>query len=205
MIELLIAVLLLSIGIFAMAATLDGSRKVSNTAERVQAASAVGEQALEQAMSLPYRNVAMRCNPAGSAPAPACPSSAGWGSTGTNALYRGATGVSDPMVVDQTRGSLVLDASGTAISDIPTDWRDARTGTRGKIYRFVTCRGSSNPANCQNAAGAGSAEKRITIAVTVANGDPRNPILFHSLLTDPTLGKTTGVTPSPCLGTGVCQ
>ena len=202
MIELLITMLLLSVGIFALAATLDSSRNLTSTAERVQAASSIGEQALEQAVSLPYKNVVMRCNPAGGSPACA---SAAWGTTGTNALYRGSTGVSDPIVVDAARGNLVTDASGNPVADIPTNWRDARTGARGKIYRFVTCRGSSTATDCHNASGTGAAEKRVTVAVTVTNGPPDRPILFHSLLTDPTLGKTTGVTASPCLGTGVCQ
>lgn len=185
LVELLIAILVLAIGIFALASTLDGSRAVGNTSERVTAASAVAQRQMEQVSARLYRfatlgmSSALTFQSGHQVRAFVCGVNPG----DTNATFRwdftscpGTAPFGDEQYV-------------VAGGINPTvDWTDARTGARGQIYTIITwvdddCPDAPrvNTAACTNA----KDYKRITVAVTVTNGAPRRPIILSTIAADP--------------------
>ena len=206
LIEVLAAIVLLTGGILALAATLDRSRELTNTSEKQVAGTHVAEQALDEILARPYEAIAVTCDPRIVSPAPAnaCAAAARY-SQATSTAYRSSaamaanSGAGEPMVVEPDDTSDVDDPVGQ-VSHVPTDWFDARTGARGKIYRFVSCAGDPSDANrCLS----GAAYKRVVVAVDFVKGDPRRPVLLNTFVVDPRLGKTSAAGP-PC-GTGTCQ
>jgi len=189
LIELLFAMMLLAIGIFALAATLDGARDVTTTAERTEAATHAGERALDEVLGRPLDAIAMSCDPRATATVSRCTTTY---PQAVDAVYRGQQSLSrnEEMVVSTTAGKVTARET----------WQDARTGDRGHVYRFVTCAGApSTPADCLE----GSAVKRVVVAVTLDRGDIRRPILLSTFVTDPA-GGDPSATGSPCT-TGSCQ
>jgi prepilin-type N-terminal cleavage/methylation domain-containing protein len=193
LVELLVGMLILVIGILGLTEALDHSRSLATSAEHLTAVTDVAEQAIEEMSSLPYTATALPCDPRPAPTSPAATRCATTNTESTSVLYRGTDGLAEALVVDAARSTFAA---------LPTDWSDARTGTRGKIYRFVTCTDAALLSNCT----LGTSPKRITVAATVTQGSPRpeRPVILETLMTDPTLGDPS-VPGSPCAGTGICQ
>ena len=186
--ELLIAILLLSIAIIALVTTFDSSRRVVDSAERTEEATRVAQDAIEAASGRPYTNIALPCNPTLASGTGACVGGA-WANV-ASASYRGTVGANEPLVVDTANGRL---------QSQPQPWYDSRSSTlkRGDVYTFVTC-ANGTAAECM----AGTAHKRIVVAVTLSKGPPNRPILLSTLAVDPRSGTGRGT--SPCTQ-GECQ
>lgn len=198
LIELLIAILLLAIGIIGLVSTLDGSRDLSNNAERLGVATAVAERFIERYSSRQYRY-----NEVGLTAAPTAAADTG----DPNANYPDIKlcGTTTSYRWDQTDCPSVAPLGDTLITggDFPPTqaWTDARTGARGLVHTYVTrvnnaCPDAPRTSGCADQATPDY--KRITIAVSIRNGPPDRPIVLTTLLADPN-GLPAGQFPNPYL------
>src|SRR6185503_16179173 len=132
-IEVLLAVMITSVGIVSLVGTLDISRRVTTFSEMKEAASHVAEQKIEEMRALDYAALALDGN--------VVPSSSGDMSNPAYYLQSGGTKykwdqntnapaghIAEPLVIDATNG----DVESTAEA-----WSDGRI--HGQIYRYVTC------------------------------------------------------------------
>lgn len=188
-IELLLAVMLTSVGIISLIGTLDVSRRVTSMSEMKESASHIAEQEVEQLRTLKYDNVGLDAAPASSTN----PKNPGFylGTSGTYTTYR----------FDQNTGGasaeyLDVDATKGKVGAAATAWSDGRLS--GSIYRYVTWVDdatvppykSSCPQNTGGVATPADTDcfdyKRITVAVTVNNKfGPQKPILVSALIANP--------------------
>lgn len=172
-VEVLVAMVLLAVGVLAMITTFDSSRDLVSTGEQSGIAAHQGELAIEKALSLDYKQIALATTPAHSS----TPSSPDYYANvgGTYQWDQSASPrPADPVVVDAVNGQL------THVST----WNDGQSRLSGSIYRYVTWIDDPQIAGTQDA-------KRITIAVTVDNNGPkglRNPVLVSTIAIDPQAG-----------------
>jgi hypothetical protein len=188
-IELLLAVMVCSIGVISLVGTLDVSRRVTSYSEMKEAASHIAEQKMEELRALDYGEVALDGN--------VVPSSSSDPDSPAYFLESGATAYRwdqrDDAPAGNTAEPLVIDATDGEVPAIAADWSDGRI--RGKIYRYVTC-ASAAAEDCDQGPET-SAYKRIIVAVTVENAmGPENPILVSTLVSDPDLANGEGSNPT---------
>ena len=151
-VEVMVAALVLAIGVLATMNVVLGSRDLTTTSEKLEAASHVAEKELEWMQSLTWNAQMHKANPA-SGPAP----------------YTVSAGVfqwpSDAI------GTIAIHADG-AVPLAAETWSDGRLS--GSVYRFVSW---VNDACCP----ATQDYKRLTVVVTV-NGRPRldNPVVLST-------------------------
>jgi prepilin-type N-terminal cleavage/methylation domain-containing protein len=193
LVELLIAMLLLAIGVFALVSTIDGSRALSNVGQRLSAASDVAERTMEQYNDKQYRysDLALTGDITSNGDAAdqfVCTPNA----LGEPHTYRwdqttcpGTSPYGDPLVVNGTTiaGTTV---SGGVISPTPQSWFDARSGARGLIHTYITwvndsCSDAPLTGTCAEA----TDYKRVTVAVTTTNGPPKKPVIITDIVADP--------------------
>ena len=191
-IEVLLAVMITSVGIVSLVGTLDVSRRVTTFSEMKEAASHVAEQKMEEIRALDYGELALDGN--------VVPSSSGDASNPAHYLESGGTKyrwdqkenapashVAEPLVIDATDGQVESTAE---------EWTDGRI--HGQIYRYVTC--ATTAAGTAEACDSGpdtSAYKRIIVAVTVENAmGPESPIMASTLVSDPDLANGEGSNPT---------
>ena len=181
LIEVLIAMLLISLAVMALMSTFDGSRRTTDTAEAQGAATEVGEREVERILSLGYNAIALRSSPSSSLD-PRNPDF--YVTSSSPAAYQwdqsaGATGT-EPFVVDSVGGG---------VDHLAGTWGNSKVG--GRIYDYVTwiddactfCGSASDRAITQD-------YKRITVAVTTNAPNPlHNPILISTIAVDPTAKK----------------
>ena len=188
-IELLLAILISTVGVVSLVGTLDVSRRVTSYSEMKEAASHVAEQKMEELRALDYGELALDGNVA--------PSSSS--DTNNPAYYLQAGGTS--YVWDQRENApashgaepLVIDATDGEVESIAESWDDGRL--HGMIYRYVTC-ASDLADDCDQGADT-SAYKRIIVAVTVENPfGPQKPIMVSTLVSDPDLANGEGSDPT---------
>jgi len=184
-IEILLAVMITSVGIVSLVGTLDISRRVTTFSEMKEAASHVAEQKIEEMRALDYAALALDGN--------VVPSSSGDMSNPAYYLQSGGTKykwdqntnapaghIAEPLVIDATNG----DVESTAQA-----WSDGRI--HGQIYRYVTCAttATGTAADCDSGPDT-SAYKRVIVAVTVENAmGPERPIMASTLVGDPDLAN----------------
>ena len=172
-VELLLAVLISSVGVISMIGTFDLSRRVTSYSEMKEAASHVAEQTMEELRTVDYGELALNGTPV--------PSSA----TDPNdpPYYIGAGGASyRPDYNSTSTEPLVIDAAGGTVPAAAEAWSDGRIG--GQIYRYVTC-ASAAVEDCDQGPDT-SAYKRVTVAVTVDTSlGPQKPILLSTLVGNP--------------------
>ena len=198
LVEVLIAILLLSIAIIGTAATLDNTRKLTNTSEREEAAVNIAQREIELIRGLPYPALALTTNPpnSGSANNPnfyvdasVTPRTYDWDQAGTDATP-------EPLRVNGVNG-----VTGGRVVTGPSDWTDDRGRVRGQVYRYITEVNTTCPdtGNTQDFCSGTSDYRRITVAVTVAGGlDPKKPIVLSSLYI-PDDARAPALGPPPCL------
>lgn len=187
LIELLAAMVVLTIGIVALAGTLDGSRSLANTSERLTAASAVAERQLEtvlgRSQSGVYSTLGMQAPLVADSTHEVLRFVCGVNTGDTRASFR----------FDQTTcpstspfgEEMVIAASGGVDEEVP--WSDARTGARGNIYTVIT-EVDDDCADAPRASAACDEEdlRRVTVMVTTTNGAPDRPVVVSTLVPNST-------------------
>jgi prepilin-type N-terminal cleavage/methylation domain-containing protein len=142
-VEVMVAALVLAVGVLATTNVVLGSRDLTTTSEKLEAASHVAEKELEALQSLQWTAQAHAATPA-SGPAPY---------TVASGVFQWPTGATGAAVVNA--GGLVPNAA--------TSWSDGRQS--GSVYRFVSW------VNDASTASVTQDYKRLTVVVTI-NGRP---------------------------------
>jgi len=189
-IELLLAVMVGSVGIISMIGTFDVSRRVTSFSEMKEAAAHVAEQKMEELRAMPYGDLALNGDPVPSGSTDEQDPAYHLGVDGTGAkTYRwsqdedAAAGHTEPLVIDPVDGKVAATAE---------SWTDGRT--KGKIHRYVTC-AAATIEECDQGPDT-SAFKRITVAVTVENAlGPQNPMIVSTIVGNPETANTAGPNP----------
>jgi prepilin-type N-terminal cleavage/methylation domain-containing protein len=173
--ELLMTCALVAVGLVALTGTLDHSRDLVNTTEKIETANHQAELEIERLLSLPYATLALRTTPTNSTD-PKDPN------------YYVTNGPPATFQWDQTGGGqssqLVVDTVNGAINPIRSNWTDAETRLSGTISRYVTWTNDlCEQPSCEPAE---QRARRITVAVTVGGSDPlRKPIMISTIKSDP--------------------
>ena len=193
-IEILLAILISSVGVLSLVGTLDVSRRVTSFSEMKEAASHVAEQKMEELRALDYGELALEGN--------VVPSSSSDPHEPAHYLQSGGTSYlwdqRDDAPASHTAEPLVIDATDGKVESVAEAWDDGRL--HGKVYRYVTC-ASDVADDCDQGADT-SAYKRIIVAVTVENHlGPQKPIIVSTLVSDPDLANGEGSNPSEDPGT----
>lgn len=175
LIEILVAIMLLSVAVIALMGSFDHSRTTTNTAEAQGAAVQVAEQHLEQIASLDYAQIGLVSAPASELD-PSHPNY--WVTNSSPAEYRW-----DP----SSTGTEPLVTGGTVENDRGT-WGSARLG--GRVYAYVTWvddTACTAPHCTATDAAVGEDYKRITVAVAVDPPNPlsRRPVVVSTIVSDP--------------------
>ena len=184
-VELLLAVLIGSVGVISLIGTFDVSRRVTSYSEMKEAASHVAEQKAEELRALDYGELALNGSPApaSSSDADDPPYYLSGSSYRWNQKSDAPAGHTEPLFIDATDGEV----SATAES-----WSDGRLS--GKVYRYITC-AATTAAACDEGPNT-SAYKRVTVAVTVENAlGPQKPILVQTLVGNPDNANGVGSNP----------
>jgi Tfp pilus assembly protein PilE len=189
-IELMLAVIVGTVGVVSLIATFDVSRRVTSFSEMKEAASHVAEQNIEEMLAVDYGKLALKGNPTpASSTDPNNPAYyLGVNGTGAktfrwNQKANAPAGHTEPLVIDATNGAVPAAAEA---------WSDGRL--RGSIHRYVTCAAAAVTA-CEQGP-ATSAYKRLTVAVTVDNAfGPEKAILVSTLVGNPEAQNGEGANP----------
>ena len=193
-IELLIAMMICSVGVVSVVGTLDVSRRVTTYSEMKEAASHVAEQKMEEMRTLDYGELALDGN--------VVPSSSSDPKNPAYYLEGGGTSYvwdqRDDAPQSHTAEPLVIDATEGKVESTAEAWDVGRV--RGQIHRYVTC-ASAAADDCDQGAET-SAYKRIIVAITVENAaGPDKPIMLSTLIGDPDLANGEGSNPTESPGT----
>ena len=184
-VELLLAILIGSVGVISLIGTFDVSRRVTSYSEMKEAAAHVAEQKMEELRALDYGELALNGSPSpGSSSDPKNPA---YYVSGTSYRWNqkpdAPTGHTEPLVIDATDGEVAAAAE---------SWSDGRL--HGKVYRYVTCAAAAAD-DCDQGSDT-SGYKRVTVAVTVENSlGPQKPILVQTVVSDPNLAHGEGANP----------
>ena len=186
-IELLLAVLISSVGVISLIGTFDVSRRVTTYSEMKEAASHVAEQTMEELRALDYSELALN-----GAPVPTTssdPNDAAYYVGGGGTTYRWNQSADAP---DGHTEPLVIDAVDGQVPAAAEAWSDGRIG--GQIHRYVTC-AAATVEECDQGPDT-SAYRRITVAVTVDNAlGPQKPILLSTVVGNPETANGEGSNP----------
>ena len=186
-VELLLAVLIASVGVISLIGTFDVSRRVTSYSEMKEAASHIAEQTMEEMRALEYGELALNGSPV---PATSTdPDNPAYYVGGGGTTYRwnqkadAPAGHTEPLVIDAVDG---------VVASAAEAWSDGRIG--GQIHRYVTC-AAADAADCDQGPDT-SATKRITVAVTVENTlGPDKPILVSTVIGNPETANGEGSNP----------
>jgi prepilin-type N-terminal cleavage/methylation domain-containing protein len=187
LIELMFALLVLLIGVFALVMGFDSSRKLSLVSERHATMAHVARREIERVQSIAYSQIAL--NRILSSPAQSSPSHS---TDSANPDYYVTT--ASPAALQWDRASptstetIVLDTAAGSVLPVQ-DWSEGNLS--GQIYDFVTW--SSDP-HCGHGCPASQNYKRISVAVTMAGGLQPNPVWVSSVISDPNAAPAGGPT-----------
>ena len=174
LVELMVAVMIMTVGLLALVGTLDSSQALTAVSERKEAVAHVAEREVEQILSLPYSQVGL------TVPLPTRS-----GDPDNPDFY--LTTASPPKFQwnrnDATKTEDLVTGGTLAASSA---WTSGRIS--GTVHRYVT---QVADADCRPVAScAGGAYKRVTVAVRVNGGQPRRPSVASALVVDPNDGPT---------------
>jgi type II secretory pathway pseudopilin PulG len=171
-VEVVVAVLLLSVGILATVSVLDGSRNLTAVAQKENTAAQVGQQEMERLLGLGYAKIGLTSTPIRSSD-PANPNFY----VTTGGLFQW----------DRTTATRTESFCGPAncpggLVGPPEDWS---AGTlKGQIHRYVTW-SDDLCANCPTT----TDYKRVTVVLTMAGPNaPKRPIVVSTIVADPNAG-----------------
>jgi prepilin-type N-terminal cleavage/methylation domain-containing protein len=165
LIELLVAILLTTVGVMAIVSTFDYSRKLVTTAEKNEVIAHKAEAEMEKVLAIQYDKIALTAAPSASTN----PDNPDYYLSGTS--YRWDQGTTGPQS-DQ----LVIDSANGAVTHV-SNWDDQVVRLSGSVYRYVT----QVPGSSGNA-------KRVTIVVTVNGRDLKKGVMVSSIVTNPDAG-----------------
>jgi Tfp pilus assembly protein PilV len=217
-IEVLVAVLVLTVGMITLLSAFDPARRLGTQAEERQAVSARADRELQRVQSLPWAQIALKATPTVNAGATAKDPTfyisngpcVGTGPTSTPCYqWDWSTATSkEALVIDTTNGDAA--ANPQPWSTTITAATGSPTRLTGNIYHYVTW---ANDTECTAAACGGTSDyKRVTVAVSVTG--LKTPVEVSALVTNPTAGTggsidpltdssvkcTDGNTPVSCIG-----
>jgi len=166
LIELLVAILLTTVGVMAIISTFDYSRKLVTTAEKNEVIAHKAEAEMEKVLAIQYDKIALTASPTQSFTQDnpdyyVNPPNYRWDQSSTTGPQ------SDQLVIDSANGAV------THMSN----WDDQVVRLSGGVYRYVTA-----------VPGSGGNAKRVTIAVTVNGRDLKKGVLISSIVTNPDAG-----------------
>jgi type IV pilus assembly protein PilV len=170
LVELLIAVIVLVVGIFAVIMAFDATRRLASNNEAQTVRAQIAEKDLQQIISLGYDAIGLSSTPVHSTN-PNLPTY----------YVNGSTFQWDLANTSRTE-TLCTAATGCtgSIATGPTAWSSG--GASGQIYRFVTWVNDT----CTGACSSTTDFKRVTVMVTQNNQDgPDKPLLVSTLVSDP--------------------
>lgn len=198
-IEVLVAVLILTVGLITLVGTFDPARRLGSEAEVRQVASAFGEQELQRVQSLPWAQIALKSQPASNPSRPttdpthyvtASPCAQTTGPNTQECFRWDWNGPSPVEGVDVD----TINGDGTAN---PTAWKTTIntsagiTRLTGNIYRYVTW---ATDLECTAAACGGTSDyKRVTVVVTATG--LTTPVVLSALVSNP--ASATGASTDP--------
>jgi prepilin-type N-terminal cleavage/methylation domain-containing protein len=190
LVELMVALVVLLVGAFAIVSSLDGSRRLSSGSERQMMAVSVGRRELERITALPDRQIALTSAPASSADSQQatywvkpCPDGTSTDCYQWDQDAAASSSTVSPMVVDADNGDATPNPR-----VVTADSGNGATRTQLTVYRFVTW---VDDAQCTVAACSGTRDyKRITVAVT--GGTVHKPIVMST-----EVRNITGATQNP--------
>ena len=185
LVELLVAVLVITLGVLSFAGTIDVSRGLTNQSELKESAVHRAEREIDRIQALGFKKVA---HPTGTAFSLSGDPLASRIVAGTDPRFkwdRSSDATSEPLATAPT-GTVQLG---------PTAWNDGRFS--GNVYRFVTwaddgaCSDALLAPLCPNSRN----YKRVTVVVTSEGfDDPVKPVWFSALVSDPDDGPLDAVT-----------
>lgn len=192
LVEMLVAVLLLSIGIVTTIGVFTSSKKLSLSAQRHEIAIHQGQRAIEYMRSVPYDDLGLSSAPAVANRLETDTNRIGYFngvSTTDGSLFtaRSLAGV-NPAVSEHF---VLTDTEPTAlVNPTPQAFSVGTANISGKVYRYVTWRDEDCGVNASAAQICPGYQdtKRITVAVTVdSNGsnDLTRPLWFSTIVLDP--------------------
>ena len=176
LIEVLLAMTLMSIGIAATLSVFGSSGRSTVVSQQTNVAAAQAQAAIDQLSTMTYGKLGLTSTPASSTN----PKDPGSRVSGSTLLIK--TGLSETFVLASDSGQ-----SAAAVDPTPTSFSVGAGGAviTGKVYRYVTWRDET----CQNGVCDGTQNtKRITVAVTidqVATNPVLNPVWLSEIVTDP--------------------
>ncbi len=188
LVEVLVAVLILTVAIFGLLTAFTDSQKLSLSSERQSAMSHVAQGEIERIEGLPYASIGL--NVTGTAPHVLPTSSTNPNSPDYYVTTVGSTPAYEWNHVQSTAEAFVT--SGT-VSPQPQTWSEG--SLTGLIYDFVT--------NCASGCPSSTDNKRITVAVTVTTGpSPPSPVYVSSVVANPDATAAQGSSSNPITGSG---
>jgi prepilin-type N-terminal cleavage/methylation domain-containing protein len=177
LIEVLMAMALMSVGVAATLGAFGASGRTTLVAQQKNVAVQQAQAAIDQISTMDYDKVGLTSTPSSSTD----PKNPGYRVTGSTLLIK--TGLSESFVLSSQTGQ-----SAAAVSPTPTTFAvgNGESTITGKVYRYVTWRDE----NCQSGTCDGTQNtKRITVAVTIDQSGTNpitNPTWITEILTDPT-------------------
>ncbi|MCW3065980.1 MAG: prepilin-type N-terminal cleavage/methylation protein [Solirubrobacterales bacterium] len=174
-VEMLVAILLLTVGVLTTISVLSAGQRLTLVAERQTTLAHRAQRELERLQSLSYSQLAMTAAPTRSTD-PANPNfyvTAG----GAFSYDRNDTSQTESFAIDATNG---------AISTTAQPWTDGRLS--GFVYDYVTW--TTDP-KCAPGCPASNDYKRITVMVTLTGAaHPSKPVLVSTVVADPSAAPT---------------
>jgi type II secretory pathway pseudopilin PulG len=170
LVELLIAIVVLVVGIFAVIMAFDATRRLASNNEAQTVRAQVAEKDLQQIISQGYDAIGLSSTPTHS-------------TDPNNPTYyvNGSTFQWD--LTNSSRTETLCTAATSCTGSVapgPTAWTSGDAS--GQIYRFVTWVNDT----CTGACSSTTDFKRITVMVTQTNQDgPQKPLLVSTLVSDP--------------------
>jgi prepilin-type N-terminal cleavage/methylation domain-containing protein len=190
LVEILMAVTLMSFGIAATLSVFGGSDRTVLAAQRASIASHQAQEELDRLSKTAYSKLGLTSTPSSSAD-PVNPGSRVSGTT-----FRVRSDLTETFVLSTDAGQ-----SAAAVSPAPTSFAVGVSGATvtGKIYRYVTWRNEECASGCDS----NQNTKRITVAVTVdAIGSlpARAPVFLSQVVPDPNAIAPGNEPPPPLAG-----
>jgi Tfp pilus assembly protein PilV len=169
-IELMVALLVLTVGTLGMFMGFISSQKASLVAERETSMAHVAQQQIEYVQGIPYSQIGMSAAPSPSTD-PTNPDFYVTGGPTPTFQWNRTAGTSEPLDVDATTPGVIAPVQ---------SWTEGKFS--GQIYEFVTW--TTDP-KCAPTCPSSQDYKRITVAVTLGTGGQPHPLYLSSVIADP--------------------
>ncbi len=164
MIEITVAIFVISVGMMGVATSMDSFQKLIGSSSKRNVAAHVAQQELEKLSTIGYKDLVLAAAPV--APSPPNPKDPRSGVVGGQ--YRPSP--------DAALQNLVVDPANTEALAGTRPWSE--DGVSGQVYRFVT---RDPTADCGSAC-----PKRLTVAVTIttASGNQPDPVTASTVVSE---------------------